>query len=76
MVLLGLSACEDRMDCLCTQEYRWVTVHIQQKDGTPVDSLETWTRDKPTSQIFRADTTLSVIPHPTGDYPVLSDGER
>jgi hypothetical protein len=76
LIVLGLSACEDRMDCLCTQEYRSVMVHIQQQNGRPVDSLETWTRDKLTSKVIRADTTLSAITHPTGDYLILSDGER
>ncbi len=76
LLLFGISACEDRMDCVCTQEFRWVAVHIQKRDGTPVDSLKTWTRDKLTSQILKADTTSALISHPTGEYMMLSDAER
>jgi hypothetical protein len=76
LLFFGFSACEDRMDCVCTQEYRWITVHIQVKDGTTVDSLKTWTRKKLTGQLLRADTSIAALPHPTGDYTILTDGEK
>jgi hypothetical protein len=77
ILLCAPPACMDQSDeCVCTQVFVSYTAHIQTRNGTPVDSLATWTRDKSTTQILRADTVKSGLLHPTGEYLILSDGEK